>query len=67
MREPEVILTARQVAYLMADISDVNVTVIKDIYQRLESLSCKGVSTPLVLDCRSANEHLARIMTRVLY
>ena len=61
------ILTARQVAYLMADISDVNITVIKDIYQRLESLSCKGVSTPLALDARSANEVPARIMTRVLY
>lgn len=29
-----------QVAYLMADISDANATVIKDIYQQLESLSC---------------------------
>ncbi|KAL9641377.1 MAG: hypothetical protein Q9204_000012 [Flavoplaca sp. TL-2023a] len=28
------------VAYLMADISDVNASVIKDLYQRLESLSC---------------------------
>ncbi|KAI4165796.1 MAG: hypothetical protein LQ342_000739 [Letrouitia transgressa] len=28
------------VAYLMADISDANATVIKDIYQQLESLSC---------------------------
>lgn len=26
----------------MADISDVNVTVIKDLYQRLESLGCKA-------------------------
>jgi len=25
----------------MADISDVNVTVIKDLYQRLEELDCK--------------------------
>ncbi|KAK0513001.1 hypothetical protein JMJ35_005018 [Cladonia borealis] len=29
------------VAYLMADISDVNVTLIKDLYQRLESLSSR--------------------------
>ena len=29
-----------QVAYLMADISNVNNTVIKDLYQRLEDLSC---------------------------
>ena len=28
-----------QVAYLMADISDVNDRVIKELYQRLESLS----------------------------
>lgn len=34
------LLTFDQVAYLMADISDVNVTVIKDLYQSLESLSC---------------------------
>ncbi|KAL2036970.1 hypothetical protein N7G274_010255 [Stereocaulon virgatum] len=55
------------VAYLMADISDVNVTVIKDIYQRLESLGGKGFSTTLALDAQSANEVPARIMTRVLY
>ena len=30
-----------QVAYLMADISDVSGSVIKDLYQSLESLSCK--------------------------
>jgi hypothetical protein len=30
-----------QVAYLMADISDVNSTQIKELYQSLESLSCK--------------------------
>ena len=29
------------VAYLMADISDVNTGEIKDIYEALESLSCK--------------------------
>lgn len=30
-----------QVAYLMADISDVSGSVIKELYQSLESLSCK--------------------------
>lgn len=30
-----------QVAYLMADISDVGAATIKDLYERLESLSCK--------------------------
>lgn len=29
-----------QVAYLMADISDVDTGNIKDLYQKLESLSC---------------------------
>lgn len=29
-----------QVAYLMADISDANPDMIKDIYQNLESLNC---------------------------
>lgn len=31
-----------QVAYLMADISDVNTTTIKDLYERLESLPCEN-------------------------
>lgn len=35
------ILIFVQVAYLMADLSDVNITVIKDLYQRLEELDCK--------------------------
>lgn len=34
-----------QVAYLMADISNVDTATIKDLYERLESLSCK--TTPL--------------------
>ena len=38
-----------QVAYLMADISDVNVAVIRDLYQRLESLSCRRLPLPLSL------------------
>jgi hypothetical protein len=29
-----------QVAYLMADISDVDTVMLKDLYERLESLSC---------------------------
>ena len=51
----------------MADISDVNFGDIKDLYQRLESLSCKelpyapSLSTPLL------TVTIARIMTRVLY
>ena len=51
----------------MADISDVNVTVIKDLYQRLESLNCKGSSTPGATDIDVSNAMAARIMTRVLY
>lgn len=34
-----------QVAYLMADISDVSASVIKDLYQSLESLSCKSIGS----------------------
>ena len=37
-------LMRTQVAYLMADISDVNVTVIKDLYENLEALPCKKSS-----------------------
>lgn len=36
------ILIFLQVAYLMADLSDVNIAVIKDLYQRLEELDCKN-------------------------
>lgn len=39
-----------QVAYLMADISDVSGSVIKDLYQSLESLSCEWNS------CRSVSK-----------
>ncbi len=38
-------LTCVQVAYLMADISDVSTSVIKELYQSLESLSCKIFQT----------------------
>lgn len=34
-----------QVAYLMADISNVDNTTIKDLYERLESLSCTDTSS----------------------
>jgi D-3-phosphoglycerate dehydrogenase len=36
-----------QVAYLMADISDVNTVTIKDLYERLESLPCEKPSLSL--------------------
>lgn len=35
------LIKSQQVAYLMADISDVNSTQIKELYQSLESLNCK--------------------------
>lgn len=35
-----------QVAYLMADISNVDTATIKDLYERLESLSCKTIPIP---------------------
>lgn len=38
-------LTTFQVAYLMADISNVNVRDISDLYHRLESLSCMSTVT----------------------
>lgn len=52
-----------QVAYLLADISDVSTANIKDLYQKLENLSCKAsiydservslTSLSLYLDTRS--------------
>lgn len=38
-----------QVAYLMADISNVDNTTIKDLYERLESLSCMNPICFLIL------------------
>ena len=35
-----------EVAYLLADISDVNQSEIKDLYESLESLSCESCSVP---------------------
>ena len=49
----------------MADISDVDNATIKDLYERLESLSCT-----IPLSSKSAimlTTSLARIMTRILY
>ena len=34
----------QQVAYLMADLSDVDIGAIRELYQRLESLSCRYMS-----------------------
>lgn len=44
----------------MADISDVNASVIKDLYQRLESLSCMPLPSRLTsgtANTRSSSDH----------
>lgn len=51
----------------MADISNVNAGVIKDLYERLESLGCM-----IIFPLPPMLEHIltpfaARIMTRILY
>lgn len=53
------------VAYLMADISDVQLSDLKEIWDNLEALSCKF----LFRTCRSfcTDNCVARIMTRILY
>lgn len=52
----------------MADISDVDTATIKDLYERLESLSCKSSQSNNNMSVLFANFHLlARIMTRILY
>ena len=59
-----------QVAYLMADISNVDAAKIKDLYERLESLSCMApVLLYVYISSMDANKHfiIARIMTRILY
>jgi len=38
------LMTYIQVAYLMADISNVNVHEIKDLYESLEGLSCESAA-----------------------
>ncbi len=48
----------------MADISNVNTSEIKDLYERLEGLSCMYAS---LFHVQNANISVARIMTRVLY
>jgi D-3-phosphoglycerate dehydrogenase / 2-oxoglutarate reductase len=35
-----------KVAYLLADINNVETATIKDLYERLESLSCTPVNSP---------------------
>lgn len=53
-----------QVAYLMADISNVQTSEIKEISDNLEALSCKSTwfpNAPLLLI------QAARILTRILY
>ena len=45
-------LTSCKVAYLMADISDVSNSVIKELYQRLEGLSCKSFTRSLQYSSR---------------
>ena len=58
-----------EVAYLMADISDVNQGEIKDIYEGLEALNCKSLSSLSMdmLGLLTTGCSTARIMTRVLY
>jgi hypothetical protein len=57
-------LMTSQVAYLMADISNVNPAEIKDISDSLEALSCKF---PATQSLRVVLTALARILTRFLY
>jgi D-3-phosphoglycerate dehydrogenase len=54
------------IAYLMADISDVNQGDIKGLYESLESLSGKFSSQPTFYDLANLVAP-AKIMTRVLY
>lgn len=53
----------------MADISNVDAAKIKDLYERLESLSCMAPILLYIYISMDANKHLiiARIMTRILY
>ncbi|KAF2811232.1 D-3-phosphoglycerate dehydrogenase [Mytilinidion resinicola] len=55
-----------EVAYLMADISDVKESEIRDLYQSLENLSCKLNSSSVKTQPRLMSS-TARIRTRVLY
>lgn len=54
----------------MADISNVNAAVIKDLYERLEGLGCKTPPHPvqhLTVPWILISSPAARIMTRILY
>lgn len=50
----------------MADISDVGAATIKDLYERLESLSCMSPRDSMSV-YRLTIGHTARILTRILY
>lgn len=54
-----------EVAYLMADISNVKEAEIKNLYDSLEMLSCG--SSPLYLPNQALTCGIAKIMTRMLY
>ena len=54
-----------EVAYLMADISDVKEEEIRDLFQSLEELSCKS-SIIVVIESQTLTS-AACIRTRVLY
>lgn len=51
----------------MADISKVDTPTIKDLYAKLESLSCEFLSSLLRLSSANIDLPTARIRTRILY
>lgn len=53
------------VAFLMADVSDVSVDEIKSLYENLEHLSCMSPLSPPKIT--STDPSTAKITTRVLY
>lgn len=55
-----------EVAYLMADISDVSTSEIKEISEALEALSCKKFLSSY-LHGFETDIFTARILTRILY
>jgi D-3-phosphoglycerate dehydrogenase len=54
-----------EVAYLMADVSNVDQKEIKDLWQNLEDLSCELFYR--FIDVNVSHISLARIRTRILY
>lgn len=54
-----------EVAYLMADISNVKEAEIKSLYESLEMLSCRLYLLPLLNQVLTSR--IAKIMTRMLY